>query len=160
MDVGKLISAILIFFLGLIEVLLGLRFVFMLLAANSGAEFTATIYATTESLVSPFAGVFPSFEVGAFTLEVSTALAMIIYGLIGVLLLQLAHYFEGLRVKASHPASVPPYAQPIQTSQPPIMQVQQPQMPPANMPANPQNLPQTPAMPQAPVEQTPPSQTN
>lgn len=158
MDIGRIFSAILIFFLGIIEVLLGFRFVFMLLAANSTAEFTSTIYATTDPLVAPFNGVFPSFQVAQFSLDLAAALAMIVYGVVGFVLMQLARRMEGMKVKPSAPAPMPQSAAPVApTPQMPV----QPMMQTPQQPAQPY-VPQTPQqqIPQAPNAQNMPASMN
>jgi len=70
------------FILGIIEVLLGLRFVLKLLGANPLATFTDIIYTITSLFVSPFVSVFrTSYPVGT-AFEWTTLLAMFIYYLI------------------------------------------------------------------------------
>lgn len=161
MDIGKVASGIIIFFIGLVEVLLGFRFIFMLLAANSTAQFSSWVYASTDTLVAPFQGVFPSFGAAQFTLELGTVLAMVVYGVGGFVFLQLTKYFEGMIVKpkmpspaASQSAPQPTYMQPqaptIIQPQTPIVQLppQQPMVaqPTAYTPAQaPQPAPQAPS---------------
>lgn len=72
---------------GLIELSLGVRLALQLFAANSTAPFVRGVYAMTESLVAPFAGIFPSLSVGTFTLDLTTVFAMIAYAILGWLVL-------------------------------------------------------------------------
>ncbi len=66
-----------------IMLLLGLRFVFRLFAANSVAPFVSWIYNTTDELIYPFRGIFPSPVVdGSFVFDVTTLVALVIYALI------------------------------------------------------------------------------
>lgn len=153
MDIGRIGSAILFFLLGLIEVLLGFRFIFKLLAANSSAEFTTQIYDLTDSLVSVFAGVFPSFQIGDFTLEISTLLAMIVFGVFGFVFIQLLRHFEGMKVKATAPSHMAPPTQP-QYYPPQQMQYSAPQQ--WNIP--PSSTQPTGYIPQAPMNQEQPLQ--
>lgn len=67
---------------GLIEALLLLRFVLKLLAANAGAQFTQIVYSLSSVFVVPFQYVFGTPAVGGSALELSTALAMIVYWMI------------------------------------------------------------------------------
>lgn len=67
--------------------LLGLRFIMKLFGANPSAPFADWIYGTTDSLLSPFRGIFttPRLE-GGIILELSTIFAIIIYLMVGYLL--------------------------------------------------------------------------
>ncbi len=68
--------------IGLINVLLALRFVFLLLGArNTG--FTSFLYNITNPLMAPFKGIFasPAAETGYF--DTASLLAMVVYALIG-----------------------------------------------------------------------------
>jgi hypothetical protein len=77
------------YILGLIEVLLGLRFVLKLLGANPLATFTDIIYSLSSLFVSPFVSVFrTSYPVGT-AFEWTTLLAMFIYYLLAFGILKL-----------------------------------------------------------------------
>jgi hypothetical protein len=77
------------YILGLIEVLLGLRFVLKLLGANPAATFTDIIYSLSSLFVSPFVSVFStSYPVGT-AFEWTTLLAMFIYYLLAFGILKL-----------------------------------------------------------------------
>jgi len=67
--------------LGLVEVLLGLRFLLKLMAANPDSGFGTFIYGITGLLVMPFTGLTPSWVSDAAILEVSTLVAMLVYAL-------------------------------------------------------------------------------
>jgi len=75
------------YILGVIETLLGLRFVFMLLGANPRSGFTSFLYAITGIFIAPFSGIFnPVTTTGLSTRSVfdpATLIAMAIYALIG-----------------------------------------------------------------------------
>ena len=68
---------------GLIMTLLGLRFLLTLLGANPGNQFANFIYQTSEPLVRPFFGLF-NYEpsLGQSHLELSTLVALVVYGLL------------------------------------------------------------------------------
>lgn len=73
------------YLLGLIEVLLGLRFLFMLLGANPRSGFTAFLYMISGIFISPFTGIFnPLTTAGLVSRSVfdpATIVAMLIYAL-------------------------------------------------------------------------------
>jgi hypothetical protein len=74
---------------GVIEALVGLRFLFELIGANPGAQFVSLIYQYSTPLVAPFAGILGQnatiSSVGAVTASVfdwTALIALIIYGVI------------------------------------------------------------------------------
>jgi uncharacterized protein YggT (Ycf19 family) len=76
--------------IGLIAILIAIRVVLKLLAANTASGFTHFIYGVTGSFVAPFQGIFgtPSTDNGA-VFEISSILAIAIYLLVGWLLMRL-----------------------------------------------------------------------
>lgn len=77
-------AQIIYFLLGLMEVLLALRFVFRLINADANTGFASFIYNFTRPFVAPFQGIFNDqtlSQVGV--LEFSTLVAMVIYALVG-----------------------------------------------------------------------------
>ena len=86
-------SNIVWYMLGVIEVLLGFRFLFRLIGANPAASFTDFIYDTSRPLVQPFAnivGVTP-IETGSGTtiFDWNTMIAMAVYWLLAYALVRL-----------------------------------------------------------------------
>ena len=70
------------FVLGLIELLVGLRFILKLFAAGS-APFVNWIYETSQPLVNPFIGIFPNpVLTGGFVIEFASLIALLAYALI------------------------------------------------------------------------------
>jgi YGGT family len=69
--------------LGLLEALLGLRFIFKLIAVNAANPFAALLYKVSDFFVAPFASLAKAPAAGGMVLEVSTILAIIVYLLIG-----------------------------------------------------------------------------
>ena len=67
--------------LGLIEILLGLRFVLKLIAANAESGFGALIYGVSGVFTAPFAGLVTTPASGGNILEVTTLIAMGVYAL-------------------------------------------------------------------------------
>ena len=68
--------------LGLLEILLGFRFMLKLFGANPDSGFGAFLYGITGPFIAPFTGLTPSWESGASMLEVTTLVAMAVYALI------------------------------------------------------------------------------
>ena len=68
--------------LGLLEGLLALRIVLKLIGANAENPFAALLYRFTDLFLFPFAGLVGTPAAGAFVLEVSSVIAMIVYGLV------------------------------------------------------------------------------
>jgi hypothetical protein len=71
------------YIVGLINVLLGFRFILKLLGANAQAWFTAFIYNITWPFTAPFLRVFNISRVEGSIFEWTTLLAMSVYLLIG-----------------------------------------------------------------------------
>jgi YGGT family protein len=92
---NRLMQAVYLFF-GVLEALLVIRFLLRALAANSEAGFAQAVYAITGVLVAPFTGLFgtPQIANGA-ALELSTLIALIVYGAIGWLLARAAWLIFG-----------------------------------------------------------------
>lgn len=80
---------------GVIVTLLGLRFLLMLLGANSGNAFVSFIYSVTQPLAAPFFGIFNyQQQVGIARFEFETLIAMAIYGLITWVIIRLVAGFS------------------------------------------------------------------
>ncbi len=67
---------------GIIEVLILIRAVLELLAANPNAGFTSLIYSITDPLIAPFRGVFPTPQSHGNVLDLAAVLAIIVYALL------------------------------------------------------------------------------
>ena len=70
------------YILGILEVILGFRFVLKLLAANPGAGFTDFVYDLSRPFAAPFLNVFRVTRVEGSVFEWTTLLAMAVYWLI------------------------------------------------------------------------------
>jgi uncharacterized protein YggT (Ycf19 family) len=68
--------------LALLEILLGLRFLLKLMAANPDAGFATFIYGITGPFVAPFEALVSTPATGGVILELTTLIAMAIYALI------------------------------------------------------------------------------
>jgi len=69
-------------FLGILEGLLALRFVLKLIAANPESPIAAFIYSISNLFLLPFAGLTMTPQAGGMVLELSTMIAMVVYGLV------------------------------------------------------------------------------
>lgn len=67
------------YILGLIEVLLGFRFLLKLLGANQTVGFTNLIYSLTEPLVALFYGIIPTSSAGTSVVEGAIIIAALVY---------------------------------------------------------------------------------
>jgi len=68
---------------GVIELLLGLRFLLLLVGANPDAVFTRVVYAITLPFVFPFLEVFPDPQLhGQRVFELSSLLAILVYAVL------------------------------------------------------------------------------
>ena len=77
--IGQLIALA----LGIVEMLLIVRIVLLLLAANPDATFSSLIFGWTAPLVAPFQGVFPNAVGGqGAVIDVAAILAMVVYALL------------------------------------------------------------------------------
>jgi len=68
--------------LGLLEILLGLRFMLKLIAANPNSGFAVFMYGITGPFMAPFKGLIGTPTSGGMTLEVTALIAMAIYALV------------------------------------------------------------------------------
>jgi YggT family protein len=67
--------------LGLLEILLGLRFMLKLIAANPNSGFAVFMYGITGPFMAPFTGLIGTPTSGGMILEVTALIAMAIYAL-------------------------------------------------------------------------------
>jgi hypothetical protein len=68
--------------LGIVEVLIGLRVVLKLIAANPESPFAAFIYTISGIFLFPFAGLVGTPASGGMVLELSSIIAMLVYALL------------------------------------------------------------------------------
>jgi hypothetical protein len=76
------ITRVIYFLLGVLEVILILRFLFKLLGANASNSFVVFLYNLSYVFVSPFNGIFNNPTIGNNVFEITTIIAMIVYALI------------------------------------------------------------------------------
>lgn len=81
--------------IGIAQFFLGLRVVLKLFGASSAAPFVQWVYNTSQPLLYPFEGIFPTTTLdGRFIIEFSALFAFIIYTLVGYFLSQLILMIE------------------------------------------------------------------
>lgn len=90
MDLRRFATGLVNFFVGIVEIFLGLRFILRLFGANSNNGFVSWIYDMSAELLTPFRGIFPTTELAdGIVVEFSTLFAMLIYALFGMLVIYL-----------------------------------------------------------------------
>lgn len=75
-------TRILMTVLGVLEILLGFRFVLHLIGANAASGFAQFIYGISGLFVAPFTGLVGTPQSGGSVLEVTTLIAMVAYALL------------------------------------------------------------------------------
>lgn len=73
-----------------VEIILGLRFMLKIFAANPLAPFVSWIYGISSIFFAPFSGIFPVYIQNGSIFEFSTLFAILVYGLVGYGLMRLA----------------------------------------------------------------------
>jgi uncharacterized membrane protein len=76
------LTRILMTVLGVLEILLALRFVLHLIAANAASGFSQLIYGLSGLFVAPFTGLVGTPTSGGTTVEMTTLIAMAVYALL------------------------------------------------------------------------------
>jgi hypothetical protein len=90
MEHGYFLQKLINFFISIVEIILGLRIFFQLFNANPTASFVEWIYKTSDILMLPFRGIFPTSQIErGIVLDVSAIFAAIMYMILGYLLLYL-----------------------------------------------------------------------
>ena len=80
--IEAVMTRVLWFVFGVIEVLIAVRFVLMLLGASTAAGFVRMIYAVSGVFMAPFVAVFRTQRVSGATFEWSALVAIAIYALV------------------------------------------------------------------------------
>lgn len=76
------LTRVLMTILGVLEILLGIRFVLHLISANPSSGFAQFIYGVSGLFIAPFTGLVGTPTSGGATLEVTTLIAMAVYALL------------------------------------------------------------------------------
>jgi hypothetical protein len=90
------LSRLIVFLFGLIELLIGLRIILLLVAARSSNDLVAGIYNISEVFVAPFRGILRIDEVqaGVTALDVGAIVALIAWVVIELIVLALVRVFR------------------------------------------------------------------
>lgn len=98
--VARLLAGLINFFLALLEIFLGLRVILRFFAANPDVSFVHWIYTSSDVLMQPFRGIFPTAVVGRnHIVDFSAIFAMIVYGLIAMAFLALLRWLTPTRTE-------------------------------------------------------------
>lgn len=81
--VGIVMQRVVYFLLDAVLVVLATRFILRLFGANPANDFVGTVYSLTYPVVVPFSGIFgPVESSGAAAFEISTLIAMLVFGVL------------------------------------------------------------------------------
>jgi len=80
-----------------IEVLLLIRFVLVLFAANISGAFAKWIFVNSAALIAPFSHIFPTVTIAGFPVDFTILFALIVYAIIGQLIVKVLYYIESPR---------------------------------------------------------------
>jgi hypothetical protein len=81
--IEAVVSRVVMFVFGVIEVLIAIRFVFTLLGANAEAGFVNLVHDLSSVFMAPFNAIFNTQTVAGATFEWSALVAIAVYALIG-----------------------------------------------------------------------------
>jgi hypothetical protein len=84
----KLVEAIYLLF-GIVNALIGIRFILRALGANSANAFAAFVYRASAPFLAPFVGLFPAAQLDGGILEWHAIVAIIVYALVAWVLARL-----------------------------------------------------------------------
>lgn len=83
----SILKSIIDYFVVIVEFILGLRILFLLLNANPNAAFVNWVYKTSNTILSPFRGIFTPQSISrGHILDITALFAMLMYALFGFLL--------------------------------------------------------------------------
>lgn len=95
--VARILSGFINFIIAIAEIFLGLRVLLRLFAANPDVPFVQWVYHSSDVLLQPFRGVFPTQVIAPdHLIDFSALFAMLVYGLIAMALLALVVWMGGL----------------------------------------------------------------
>ena len=78
-----------------IALLLGIRILLSFFAANQATPVVRWIFDMSQPLIAPFSGIFPNASIGAFVIETSAIIALLVYSIIGYAVLSLVSSLTG-----------------------------------------------------------------
>ncbi len=83
------VSALIGFFFGVLEGLIGIRVILKLIGANPGNPFASLVYNFTGLFLAPFNGLVPTPAADGLVLEISSIIAIIVYALLAWAIIRL-----------------------------------------------------------------------
>lgn len=91
--IARFLAGLINFFVAISELFLGLRVILRLFGANPDVAFVQWIYHSSDVLLQPFRGIFPTQVIAPdHVIDFSALFAMVVYGLIGLAFLALVRY--------------------------------------------------------------------
>ena len=97
---ARLAQGLINFFVGLAELFLALRFILRFFDANATNQFVNWVYSSTNTLMQPFRGIFPTVVIGHHHyVDFSTLFAMAIYSIVGMVLIWVVSFFSPKHTK-------------------------------------------------------------
>ncbi|HVS58636.1 MAG TPA: YggT family protein [Candidatus Saccharimonadales bacterium] len=96
--IARFVVGLINFFLWLVEIFLAIRVILRFFAANPTNGFVQWVYNSTDALMQPFRGIFPTANIGNnHIIDFSALFAMVIYGLIAMAFAALASWLTPTR---------------------------------------------------------------
>ena len=96
--ITRLVVGLINFFLWIVEVFLALRVILRFFAANPTNGFVHFIYNSSDALMQPFRGIFPTAVIGNnHVVDFSALFAMVVYGLLAMAFAALAAWLNPTR---------------------------------------------------------------
>lgn len=93
MQIIQRVTTLIQYVVGLVEILIILRVILRLFGASTRAPFAGWVYQTSQPLLKPFEGLFPSPIVdGTFVVDFSALFAATMYALLGLAAIELVKY--------------------------------------------------------------------
>jgi len=83
MNLGTLLKSLVNLIVGIVVIILGLRFIFRLFSANADNGLVNWIYNSSAEIMGPFRGIFPTANIEGSVVDFPALFAMFIYMLIG-----------------------------------------------------------------------------
>lgn len=83
------VAALIWLLFGILDILIGLRLVLKLIAANPGSGFAQVIYNLTDIFLAPFNGLVGSPVIGSGILEIPSIIALVVYSLAAWIIVRL-----------------------------------------------------------------------
>ncbi len=102
--IGRFILTLTHLILGFITLILAVRLLLKLFAASTAAPFVRWVYETSQPLLAPFEGMFPTTVANGFVIEISTLFALLVYAFAGYIIEEVISYltYHRTRLRERH----------------------------------------------------------